>query len=77
MRRWPSARQSEHTRSPSASPELEPLRLHDLRTMFAPGIALVVSPPIVPVLESVASGACGRATSSVTNKQAALAMKAD
>ena len=50
--------------------------LHDLRTTFAPGVALVVSPPIVPVLESVASDACGRATSSLASKQAALTMRA-
>ena len=42
--------------------------LHDLRTTFAPGIELVVSPPIVPLRESVAPDACGRAGSIMITK---------
>ncbi|KAL1500047.1 hypothetical protein AB1Y20_012731 [Prymnesium parvum] len=42
--------------------------LVDLRTAFAVGAELVVSPPMVSVLETVAPGGCGRARASVANK---------
>ena len=50
--------------------------LHDLRTTFAPGVELVVSPPIVPLRESVAPGAAGRASVTTTNKLCTLAARA-
>ena len=50
--------------------------LHDLRTTFAPGVELVVSPPIVPLRESVAPGAAGRASVTTTNKLCTLAVRA-
>lgn len=50
--------------------------MHDLRTTFAPGLELVVSPPIVSLRESIAQGACGRGEASTSNKQARLTIRA-
>eukprot|EP00966_Prymnesium_polylepis_P335051 7390408-Prymnesium_polylepis.1 len=50
--------------------------LVDLRTTFAVGVDLAVSPPMVSVLESLAPDACGRANASVAGKQLTLTVRA-
>jgi len=50
--------------------------LHDLRTAFAPGLEIVVSPPIVPLRESVAADATGLAEAPTPSKLASVTMRA-
>ena len=42
--------------------------LHDLHATFTPGLELVVSPPIVPLRESVALDSCATADATTANK---------
>ena len=50
--------------------------LHDLKTAFAIGVPLSVSAPIVPLRESIAPGASGRADATTASKQATLGVRA-
>ena len=50
--------------------------LHDLNNTFAPGLEVVVSPPIVPLHESVATHSAGRGEAATTNKLASLSVRA-
>ncbi|KOO21503.1 elongation factor tu gtp-binding domain-containing protein 1 isoform 1 [Chrysochromulina tobinii] len=49
--------------------------LHDLNNTFAPGLEVVVSPPIVPLHESVAITSAGRGEAATTNKLASLIVR--
>jgi len=44
--------------------------LHDLRTTFAPGVELAISPPIVPFREGLAPEADGSATAATAGRHA-------
>jgi ribosome assembly protein 1 len=50
--------------------------LHDLRTTFAPGVELVISPPIVPLRETLAADSLGSAEAWTANRQCKVVVRA-
>ena len=65
----------EHVMSTCGEVHLERC-LHDLRTTFAVGLDLVVSPPIVPLKESVPADSTGTAVVVTTNKACSITVHA-